>query len=158
MVMLMVAGTHNAAVATDFYVYYLRGQSNMDGYGYVNQLPAAQAESQNEVMIFHGNTSPDRASVDGKGIWAQLQPGHGVGFKSDGKTNQCKNVSPIGVSLLSSIRVAEPRSMLRPPEDLVAGSRTLRVPRGLTNTITFWRRSVMPMRMPTLTMMANQTV
>ena len=88
MVMLMVAGTHNAAVATDFYVYYLGGQSNMDGYGYVNQLPAAQAESQNEVMIFHGNTSPDRASVDGKGIWAQLQPGHGVGFKSDGKTNQ----------------------------------------------------------------------
>ncbi|MDB4458847.1 sialate O-acetylesterase [bacterium] len=91
MVLCWVAIAQNSAQATDFYVYYLGGQSNMDGYGYVNQLPAAEARSQNDVMIFHGNTSPDRASVDGKGVWSQLKPGHGVGFKSDGKTNQYSN-------------------------------------------------------------------
>ncbi len=91
MVLCWVAIAQNSAQATDFYVYYLGGQSNMDGYGHVNQLPAAEARSPNDVMIFHGNTSPDRASVDGKGVWSKLKPGHGVGFKSDGKTNQYSN-------------------------------------------------------------------
>lgn len=91
MVIGLAISPQSFAEATDFYVYYLGGQSNMDGYGYVNQLPAANAGAQNDVMIFHGNTSPDRASVDGKGIWSKLQPGHGVGFKSDGKTNQYSN-------------------------------------------------------------------
>ena len=58
----------------------------MDGYGYVNQLPAELNKPVDGVMIFHGNTSPDGAAVDGKGLWAQLKPGHGVGFRSDGKT------------------------------------------------------------------------
>ncbi len=97
MVIGLALSPQSFAEATDFYVYYLGGQSNMDGYGYVKQLPAAQAGAQNDVMIFHGNTSPDRASVDGKGIWSKLQPGHGVGFKSDGKTNQYS--SRFGVEL-----------------------------------------------------------
>ena len=88
MVVCLVVSAQSFAQATDFYVYYLGGQSNMDGYGYVNQLPAAETGAQNDVMIFHGNTSPDKAAVDGKGVWSKLQPGHGVGFKSDGKTNQ----------------------------------------------------------------------
>ncbi len=97
MVIGLALSPQSFAEATDFYVYYLGGQSNMDGYGYVKQLPAAQAGAQNDVMIFHGNTSPDRASIDGKGIWSKLQPGHGVGFKSDGKTNQYS--SRFGVEL-----------------------------------------------------------
>ncbi|MEC9092657.1 MAG: sialate O-acetylesterase [Planctomycetota bacterium] len=77
--------------STDYHVYYLGGQSNMDGYGYVNQLPAELAGPQKGVLIFHGNTSPDNAAVDGKGTWATLQPGHGVGFKSNGQANTYSN-------------------------------------------------------------------
>jgi len=73
--------------ATDFHVYYLGGQSNMDGYGYVEQLPDELSQPLEDVPMFHGNTSADGAAVDGKGVWANLQPGHGAGFKSDGTTN-----------------------------------------------------------------------
>ena len=78
-------------LATDFYVYSLGGQSHMEGYGSVDELPAKQAGSQNRVMIFHGNPAPDQSPGGGKGIWAELQPGHGYGFRSDGNRNQYSN-------------------------------------------------------------------
>lgn len=86
--LLLALATMQTANATDFHVYYLGGQSNMDGYGYVDKLPKDLTGVQDDVLIFHGNTSPDGSAVDGKGVWASLRPGHGVGFKSDGKSNQ----------------------------------------------------------------------
>ena len=83
--LLVVAGT-TAAETWD--LYYLGGQSNMDGYGTNTELPAELNRPVDGVMIFHGNTSPDNTPVDGRGIWSKLRPGHGVGFKSDGKSNQ----------------------------------------------------------------------
>lgn len=74
--------------ATDFHVYYLGGQSNMDGYGYVKDIPTQLAETVSNVHIFHGNTSPDNAATDGRGVWSNLRPGHGVGFSSDGISNK----------------------------------------------------------------------
>ncbi len=79
------------ATATDFHVYYLGGQSNMDGYGYVDQLPPELKKPVEGVYIFHGNTAQDAKPVDGRGVWSELKPGHGVGFKSDGKTSQYSN-------------------------------------------------------------------
>ena len=79
--------TLSAASATDFHVYYLGGQSNMDGYGYVDQLPAELNKPVDGVYIFHGNTAPDAGPVDGRGVWSPLKPGHGVGFTSDGQTS-----------------------------------------------------------------------
>ena len=78
----------NAVLAKTYRVYYLGGQSNMDGYGYVKELPAELNGPVEGVYIFHGNPRPDGEAVDGRGLWAQLQPGHGVGFKSDGKKNE----------------------------------------------------------------------
>ena len=76
------------ALADDYYLFYLGGQSNMDGYGYASELPDSLAGPVSGVMIFHGNTAEDdTSSADGRGIWTILRPGHGVGFKSDGKTN-----------------------------------------------------------------------
>lgn len=77
-----------SSFATDYYVYYLGGQSNMDGYGYTKDLPKELSDKMKNIMIFHGNTAKDNEAIDGKGIWAPLQPGHGAGFKSDGVTNQ----------------------------------------------------------------------
>ncbi|MFG0331897.1 MAG: sialate O-acetylesterase, partial [Maioricimonas sp. JB049] len=79
--------TVGLAQATDYHVYYLGGQSNMDGYGRVGELPDELAGPVEGVWIFHGNTSPDGTPVDGKGMWAPLRPGHGVGFESDGREN-----------------------------------------------------------------------
>ena len=76
-----------ALQAKDFHVFYLGGQSNMDGFGYTKDLPAELNKPVDGVWIFHGNMAGDGVPLDGKGIWAKLQPGHGTGFKSDGKTN-----------------------------------------------------------------------
>lgn len=81
----------SSVTATDYHVYYLGGQSNMDGYGYINKLPKEMTKLQPGVPIFHGNSSADGRSVDGKGVWSTLKPGHGVGFRSDGETNQYSN-------------------------------------------------------------------
>jgi hypothetical protein len=70
-----------------YHLYYLGGQSNMEGYGYVSQLPDTLNAPVEGVMIYHGNTGNDNEEVDGRGIWSVLRPGHGVGFSSDGDTN-----------------------------------------------------------------------
>lgn len=71
----------------DFRLYYLGGQSNMDGYGHISDLSSDLIVPFSTVYIFHGNSSPDNVEVDGKGIWEQLKAGHGVGFSSDGFKN-----------------------------------------------------------------------
>ena len=94
----------SALQATDYYVYYLGGQSNMDGYGFVRELKDDQKELMDPVYIFHGNTSPDGAKVDGKGRWSRLQPGHGVGFKSNGKQNQYSDRFGVELSFAKEIQ------------------------------------------------------
>lgn len=76
------------AQAADYVVFYLGGQSNMDGFGYVRELPDELKQPQNGVMIFHGNMQADKQAVSGQGLWSVLQPGHGTGFQSDGKANK----------------------------------------------------------------------
>jgi hypothetical protein len=76
-----------AAEAAEYSVYFLGGQSNMDGYGYVSELPSEWNRTIERVMIFHGAQGEDGRVDGGEGIWAPLQPGHGTGFTSDGKTN-----------------------------------------------------------------------
>jgi hypothetical protein len=71
-----------------YQLYYLGGQSNMDGQGKNSDLPPELKKPMKQVMIFHGNPVPDNDSSGGLGIWAPLQPGHGCGdFSSDGKKN-----------------------------------------------------------------------
>ena len=90
---------------TVYKVYFLGGQSNMDGYGYVTELPESLRQPVHGVMIFHGNPAPDGGEVDGRGIWAELQPGHGVGFSSDGTTNAYSE--RFGVELTFARRLEE---------------------------------------------------
>lgn len=94
--------------ATDFHVYFLGGQSNMDGYGNNSDLPESLLETQERVPIFHGNTSPDNTVIDGKGCWKKLQPGHGVGFKSDGQDNQYSDRFGVELSFARSIQEQYP--------------------------------------------------
>lgn len=85
---LFVATFAASIQAKDFHLYYLGGQSNMDGYGFVSELPEnLKTETMEDVWIFHGNMGKDGQKADGRGKWTELKAGHGRNFKSDGTTN-----------------------------------------------------------------------
>jgi hypothetical protein len=77
----------NIVLAKKYKLYILAGQSNMTGYGYVKDLPVDLQRKNKNVMIYEGSSMLDFHHALGLGIWAELQPGHGEGFKSDGKEN-----------------------------------------------------------------------
>lgn len=67
--------------ANSYDVYFLGGQSNMEGFGYVAELPDELRASPDNVVIFHGRTVADGEDGGGMGAWAPLSPGHG--FESE---------------------------------------------------------------------------
>ena len=71
-----------------WYVYYCGGQSNMDGYGHNFELPDSLNQIIENAMIFDGNRNNEGSPDGGIGIWSPVQPGHGHGFKTNGKTNK----------------------------------------------------------------------
>lgn len=86
-------------------VFYLGGQSNMDGYGYNKDLPLSLSKTLKDIWIFHGNPVGDDLSGGGLGIWEALNPGHGVGFQSDGRSNMLSD--RFGVELSLAVRLQE---------------------------------------------------
>ena len=58
----------SGAGQTTYKVYFLGGQSNMDGYGLVAELPAELRAAVTGVRIFHGNPAVDGAEADGRGL------------------------------------------------------------------------------------------
>jgi hypothetical protein len=58
----------------------------MVGYGDVDELPADLHRQVDRVMIFEGRAAFDGEWQGGAGIWAPLQPGHGDGFRTDGRS------------------------------------------------------------------------
>ena len=77
----------SAANAETYHLYYLGGQSNMEGFGYNAELPEDLAVTSPDVRIFTGQMALDDELHAGTGIWAALRPGHGTGFRSDGEEN-----------------------------------------------------------------------
>ncbi len=73
---------------TEYQLYYLGGQSNMDGYGFNNELPEDVLAPTEDVVIFTGQVAFDNETHGGRGVWQTLQPGFGTGFSSDGVSNQ----------------------------------------------------------------------
>lgn len=75
-------------VARDtFRLYFLGGQSNMEGHGRVAELPDSLRSGFERVWIFEGNATPDEDPAGGLGLWETLKPGHGAGFTSNGEAN-----------------------------------------------------------------------
>lgn len=74
-------------IGKEYKLYFLGGQSNMTGYGYNIHLPDDVNLKLNNVMIFEGNSTDDYKPAKGLGFWEKLQPGHGIGFSSNGKIN-----------------------------------------------------------------------
>ena len=88
LVLLQVGCATLEPQAKSYKLYYLGGQSNMEGFGYVAELPGEVAVTSADVMIFTGQMALDNTTHGGVGIWQPLQPGFGTGFKTDGKTIQ----------------------------------------------------------------------
>ncbi|MBI3854793.1 MAG: hypothetical protein HY293_03785 [Planctomycetes bacterium] len=91
-------------------VYFLGGQSNMTGFGTTKDLPEELRGPVPGVLIFHGNPCPDAQPVDGRGIWSRLEPGHGAGFRSDGKVNVLSDRFGCELSLGRRLREVDPGS------------------------------------------------
>ena len=72
-------------------VYYLGGQSNMDGYGYNSKLPDSLNIEIENAMIFDGLRDNTGSSNGGVGKWEKIKPGHGYGFHTDGHLNSLSN-------------------------------------------------------------------
>lgn len=98
------------AVAKEYLLYYLGGQSNMEGFGPVSELPEDLQEPVSNVWIFHGNKSPDGAAVDGRGVWSQLRPGHGFGFRSDGKKPTYSDLFGVELTFARRIQKLHPNA------------------------------------------------
>ena len=86
-------------------LFYLGGQSNMDGYGYNSDLPDSLNKEFKNVWIFHGNPVGDNEPDGGLGKWELLKPGHGTGFSSDGNSNSLSK--RFGVELSFAKRLQE---------------------------------------------------
>ena len=96
------------AAQTVYRLYYLGGQSNMDGYGWVRDLPDDLRAPMPGVMIFHGHTVPDDSAGGGVGVWRPLQPGHGVGFASDGMENRYSERFGVELTFAERLRELDP--------------------------------------------------
>ena len=102
--------------AETYHVYYLGGQSNMDGYGKVGELSADLRGVNNAVPIFHGNPTPDGTAGGGLGVWAKLRPGHGAGFSAGSTANKYSNRFGIEVTFvrrLSELRPGEKIALIK---------------------------------------------
>lgn len=98
----------SAVSAKEFHVVYLGGQSNMDGYGFVTELPEDLADGVDDVYIFHGNMGLDGKPADGRGLWSPLKAGHGRKFASDGKANKYSDRFGVELTLATQLKAAFP--------------------------------------------------
>ncbi|WP_158727889.1 MULTISPECIES: sialate O-acetylesterase [unclassified Flavobacterium] len=93
-------------------VFYLGGQSNMQGYGYVKELPDSLNKKNKNVFIYQGNPVGDNDATGGLGKWDVLQPGNGTGFASDGKSNTFSDRFGVELSFAKKLQELYPNQKL----------------------------------------------
>ncbi|MCC4214037.1 sialate O-acetylesterase [Leeuwenhoekiella parthenopeia] len=101
---LPLSGLAQQTAKDTIHLYFLGGQSNMEGYGYTKDLPDSLDTNFENVYIFEGNPTDDEQPLGGQGVWEPLQPGHGTGFKSDGTTNTHSNRFGIELSFAKKLQ------------------------------------------------------
>jgi hypothetical protein len=93
-------------------VFYLGGQSNMEGFGFVKNLPDSLNKKNKNVFIYHGNSVEDNNETGGLGKWDFLEPGHGTGFSSDGKVNKLSDRFGVELSMAKKLQELYPNQKL----------------------------------------------
>lgn len=89
-------------------VYFLAGQSNMEGYGHVEDLPPELLETLESVPIFMGNMPPDHRADGGLGVWGKLAPGFAREYGSNGKRNRLSKYFGPELSFARELQRLEP--------------------------------------------------
>jgi len=93
-------------------LYYLGGQSNMDGMGSNADLPESLKKPFDDVWIFHGNTVGDDKPNGGLGIWEKLRPGHGRNFSSNEKSNNLTKSFGVELSFAKKMQELYPNEKI----------------------------------------------
>lgn len=110
---LIYSATYSQEINKDtIRLFFLGGQSNMDGYGYNEELPDSLKADFNNVWIFHGNSAPDENKKGGLGKWEELKPGHGVGFSCDGLDNKLSDRFGIEISFAYELQKLYPNEKI----------------------------------------------
>ncbi|HMQ46452.1 MAG TPA: sialate O-acetylesterase [Saprospiraceae bacterium] len=97
---------------TTFRLFFLGGQSNMEGFGRAAELPYVLRGPVQGVYIFHGNSAADTTQVDGRGLWSILKPGHGAGFSSDGEENKYSDRFGLELTFARQLREWYPNDLI----------------------------------------------
>lgn len=82
----LLFSTSTGGEANVYKLYFLGGQSNMVGYGYTDELPEHLKQEIERAMIFEGRAAFDDDRRGGIGVWTALEPGHGFGVETDGRS------------------------------------------------------------------------
>jgi len=93
-------------------LFFLGGQSNMDGYGYNSDLPDNLNQEFKNAWIFHGNPAPDENPTGGSGEWDSLKPGHGVGFSGYQSKNKLSNRFGVELSFVKKLQEIYPNEKI----------------------------------------------
>ncbi|MCC9603595.1 sialate O-acetylesterase [Stieleria sp. JC731] len=99
--------SHNC-LADEFDLYFLGGQSNMEGFGKVDELPEDLQGRLADVYIFHSPPLPDQTAAVGDGFWSGFQPGHGTGFQLRNGSNRYSDRFGLEVSMLHALKQQNP--------------------------------------------------
>ncbi len=91
-----------------FKLYFLGGQSNMEGHGLNTELPDSLSMTNDQVWIYHGVPMEDENPDGGLGRWEKLKPGNGAGFKSDGINNRHSHKFGIELSFAKKLQTLYP--------------------------------------------------
>ena len=93
-------------------IFYLGGQSNMEGFGYNAELPENLNQEFKNVWIFHGNAVPDENPTGGQGAWDTLKPGHGIGFSGYQSKNKLSNRFGVELSFAKRLQDLYPNEKI----------------------------------------------
>ena len=93
-------------------LFFLGGQSNMQGYRHNKDLPKDLKQKFENIYIFQGNNVEDNKPNAGLGIWENLKPGHGTDFSSDGKTNNLSENFGIELSFAKKMHEYYPKQKI----------------------------------------------
>lgn len=93
-------------------VFYLGGQSNMDGYGYNVDLKKPLNKTFKNAWIFHGNPVGDDKENGGLGKWEVLMPGHGKGFSADRNRNNLSDRFGVELSFIKRLQELYPNEKI----------------------------------------------
>ena len=107
-ILLTEGGWLSLSSADDFDLYYLGGQSNMEGFGSNRDLSEQDRQPVEHAWIFQSTPMTDQQPALGLGKWSPVQPGHGTGFTSDGKSNQWTDRFGVELSFARALRERNP--------------------------------------------------